>query len=115
MPLMKLAIERLVDRFELRPILDHRVANVSFAQKKLVALVRAIARSSKLVLADEPFLGFEEPVLSRIWDEFVRMAVCGRSVIIFPRRCRPPAWVFVEPTVSLAVGFRKRLSFHRME
>lgn len=43
-----------IDKLKLQPLLDKKVAFLSGGEKERVAIVRAIAKNSKIILADEP-------------------------------------------------------------
>ncbi len=70
-----------VREFELEDDLDRRPGELSYGRRRLVAIARAVAASSSVLLLDEPAAGLSEGETSELGDLIVRLArelgACG--------------------------------------
>ena len=55
---------------------------LSYGQKKLLEIVRAVAMDSKLFLLDEPAAGVNRTMLNKIIDLILRLRDDGRTILI---------------------------------
>lgn len=75
--------ERIYSVFpEVRDLLSRQGINLSGGQKKMVAIVRAMALSPSLLLLDEAFEGLAPVVIGRFRDAVIRIKEMGISVLI---------------------------------
>lgn len=75
--------ERIYSVFpEVRDLLSRQGINLSGGQKKMVAIVRAMALTPSLLLLDEAFEGLAPVVIGRFRDAVIRIKEMGISVLI---------------------------------
>jgi ABC-type branched-subunit amino acid transport system ATPase component len=75
-----LALE-LMDFLEIKPIADKWGAELSYGQRKLVEVARALMLQPKLMLLDEPFAGINPRLQNRIVEHL--RALCAKGITIF--------------------------------
>jgi ABC-type multidrug transport system ATPase subunit len=55
-----------VQKFGLSHVQDELTANLSFGQQKKLALIRVLAKSSELIVLDEPFVGLDHAAADQL-------------------------------------------------
>ena len=75
------ATEKIVDLFDLGPLTDRRVKDLSVGQQKLVHLATAVIHEPRLLLVDEPTAGLDVAARRRVIDGIRRLAAQGTAVI----------------------------------
>ena len=75
-----LALE-LLDFLEIAPIADNWGAELSYGQRKLVEIARALMLQPKLMLLDEPFAGINPRLQNRIVEHL--RVLCARGITVF--------------------------------
>ena len=74
-------VEHLIDAFDMRPSMNEITGGYSLGQKRKLSLIAALCHKPKLLLLDEPTLGFDPKAireLGRIMKEF---AAAGGSIL----------------------------------
>lgn len=66
--------------------LDHSAADLSYAEKKMTDLLRALASSPRVILLDEPAAGMNESEIQRLASIIKRLKESGCSVVIVDHR-----------------------------
>ena len=77
---ISLALE-LLDFLEIRDIADRWGAELSYGQRKLVEIARALMLQPKIMLLDEPFAGVNPRLQNRIVEHL--RALCARGITVF--------------------------------
>lgn len=80
-----LAAERLA-RFELPLSTTLLFHQLSPAQRQEVAIVRALAQKSRLLILDEPTASFTEPEVRRLFDRLQKLPAAGIAIIYVSHR-----------------------------
>jgi ABC-type branched-subunit amino acid transport system ATPase component len=75
-----LALE-LLGLLEITPIADKWGAELSYGQRKLVEIARALMLQPKLMLLDEPFAGINPRLQNRIVEHL--KALCAKGITVF--------------------------------
>ena len=75
-----LALE-LLDFLEISGIADHWGAELSYGQRKLVEIARALMLQPRIMLLDEPFAGINPRLQNRIVEHL--RALCARGITVF--------------------------------
>jgi ABC-type branched-subunit amino acid transport system ATPase component len=75
-----LALE-LLGFLEITPVADKWGAELSYGQRKLVEIARALMLQPKLMLLDEPFAGINPRLQNRIVEHL--KALCARGITVF--------------------------------
>ncbi|XIE77969.1 ATP-binding cassette domain-containing protein [Streptomyces sp. SBR177] len=73
---------------ELARLLDHRAATLSGGERRMLALVRAVCGTARVVLVDEPSLGLSASVASRTYGLLAALAAppAGAAVVLAEQR-----------------------------
>ena len=82
-----LALE-LLDFLEIAPIADKWGAELSYGQRKLVEIARALMLQPKLMLLDEPFAGINPRLQNRIVEHLKTLCVKGITVFFIDHEMR---------------------------
>ena len=75
-----LALE-LLDFLEITDIADRWAAELSYGQRKLVEIARALMLQPKIMLLDEPFAGINPRLQNRIVEHL--RALCAKGITVF--------------------------------
>lgn len=75
------ATDEIVDLFDLGPLTERRVKDLSVGQQKLVHLATAVIHEPRLLLVDEPTAGLDVSARQRVIDGIRRLAAQGTAVI----------------------------------
>jgi branched-chain amino acid transport system ATP-binding protein len=70
-----------LDFLEIRDIADRWAAELSYGQRKLVEIARALMLQPKIMLLDEPFAGVNPRLQNRIVEHL--RALCARGITVF--------------------------------
>jgi molybdate transport system ATP-binding protein len=88
------AARRLIEDFGLEPLARARFLELSFGQRRLVLVARALVRTPKLLILDEALNGFDEDARERILRRVRELAVNGTSVVMIGHHQSDiPAWI----------------------
>jgi branched-chain amino acid transport system ATP-binding protein len=74
--------EELLRFIGLEAIADERAENISYAEKKLVILARALATDAELIMLDEPAAGLSEESVSTIMGFLRRLVEEGKTIFL---------------------------------
>jgi len=80
---MKPVIEKYIDLVKLKEARDKYPSQLSGGMKRRVAVARAFAYRSDLLLMDEPFKGLDDRLKKEIIDEFLRIYRQDKRTVIF--------------------------------
>jgi ABC-type branched-subunit amino acid transport system ATPase component len=68
-----------IDSFALRDVLDTKVSDLSYANRRMLAIARAVAGGHSILLLDEPAAGLDD-VQTRLLGETIRRMASERGV-----------------------------------
>ncbi len=74
-------IEETISEFELKPLLNRSILNLSGGERKRVMIARGIAQMSEVVLLDEPLSGLDIDHQVRVFESLMNIAHRGRIII----------------------------------
>lgn len=78
---LAVAVAKIVGLFDLGPLTDRRVKDLSVGQAKLVHLASTVIHEPKLLLVDEPTAGLDVSARRRVIDGIRRLAAGGTAVV----------------------------------
>ena len=78
---LAVAVAKIVGLFDLGPLTDRRVKDLSVGQAKLVHLASAVIHEPRLLLVDEPTAGLDVSARRRVIDGIRRLAAQGTAVV----------------------------------
>ena len=78
---LKIAFEWL-GKFSLLEVQDELTASLSFGQQKKLALIRVLAKSSDLMILDEPFVGLDQATADQLSSFLVKKLSEGVGLIL---------------------------------
>lgn len=74
-------IRQELSKLEIEDYEDKPVSNFSGGMRRRVAIVRAMLAKSDLLILDEPFLGLDEAIKSKVMD-YIKQCTAGKTVIV---------------------------------
>ena len=78
---LKIAFEWL-RKFGLFDLQDELTASLSYGQQKKLALIRVLARSSDLIILDEPLVGLDQATADQLTSFLIQKLSEGVSLIL---------------------------------
>jgi len=78
---LKLAFKWL-HKFGLSHVQDELAANLSFGQQKKLALIRVLAKSSELIVLDEPFVGLDQVAADQLNNFLIEKLSEGVGLVL---------------------------------
>jgi molybdate transport system ATP-binding protein len=85
---------RAITSLGLEPLLERGVLELSQGERRLLLLARALCRSPRLLLVDDPFTGLDTARRERLRALFANLVACGCKVVLAARRMdEVPDWV----------------------
>jgi ABC-type branched-subunit amino acid transport system ATPase component/ABC-type branched-subunit amino acid transport system permease subunit len=72
----------LVERVGLLPVTNRKAAQLSFGQRRLVEIARAMAGDAAAVLFDEPFAGLSPAMVDQVKELLLDLRAAGRTVLL---------------------------------
>ena len=78
---LKIAFEWL-GKFGLFDLQDELTASLSYGQQKKLALIRVLARSSDLIILDEPLVGLDQATADQLTSFLIQKLSEGVSLIL---------------------------------
>ena len=98
-------VSPVVEDLGLSPMMDRRVAELSYGWRKRVDLVRTLIHDPPLLLLDEPFSGLDDRGRGWLSGFLAREVSSGKAVVMTsPRRDLPPDRVYEIREGSLIVA-----------
>jgi ABC-type sugar transport system ATPase subunit len=73
-------------RLSFSPDLDARAATLSYAERQLVAIARALSRDARVLVLDEPTAALERREVGRLFDTVRALAAQGVAVLFISHR-----------------------------
>lgn len=84
---VEVELRRILDQVGLSHIkTNQRVADLAIGERQLIEIARALSRSAKLLLLDEPTATLTDAEIDRVFDAVRNIAAEGRSVIFVSHR-----------------------------
>jgi ABC-type ATPase involved in cell division len=80
---IKTKIGDIMAKFSLAMGKEEKVSRLSYGEKVLVMLARAVIADQPLILIDEPLLGLDPDMSARVTALMGRLALAGHSMIVF--------------------------------
>ncbi len=80
------AMDKLIDRFGIRPLLDRSPSTLSGGEKRKVLLAGIIAQGADILLLDEPFSALDRPACSELLELLVELNREGLTIIMATHR-----------------------------
>jgi len=75
-------IEEILKLFEIEHIKNHKCSYLSFGQKRLVEFGRAVIRSHRLLILDEPVAGVSPQLRNKIMDILKKLKKNGETILL---------------------------------
>jgi branched-chain amino acid transport system ATP-binding protein len=72
----------ILELLELSEKKDSQVANLSYGQRKLLEIGRAMAMDAKIILFDEPFAGLFPEIVKRVEAIILKLKSEGRTIVL---------------------------------
>ena len=76
------AINRWLGLFKLGKLKDKQCSSLSYGQKRLIELIRTIARPNKLLILDEPVAGVSPSIRKEMAKILLRLKNEGRTILL---------------------------------
>ncbi|MGB1905887.1 MAG: ABC transporter ATP-binding protein, partial [Spongiibacter sp.] len=103
-----------LNALELLPLREQRFERLSFGQQRMVLLARAMVKSPRVLILDEPCIGLDEQQKARLLGAVDQIARQGQTRILFVshRREEVPACInqFLQLVPSEAGGYTANIS-----
>ena len=100
---------RLLEDFGIGALAGRRFLELSFGQRRLVLVARALVRTPKLLILDEALNGFDRDVRARVQRRIDALAAAGTAVVAIAHDdADVPEWV--ENELRLNAGRVERIS-----
>ena len=86
---------------ELEEVAHHHPDTMSYGQQQRIAIARALAFPSALLLMDEPFKGLDEPLAARIIQQIRKLHEINKQTIIFVSHQPDTLTLLADETIKL--------------
>ncbi|MCX7944544.1 MAG: ABC transporter ATP-binding protein [Deltaproteobacteria bacterium] len=74
-------LDDVIDKFELKGILDRNIFSLSGGEKKRVMIARGVAQNSDIILLDEPLSGLDIDHQIKVFQILKEISLSGRMVV----------------------------------
>ena len=82
-PAQQQQVLQWLDALELLPLREQRFERLSFGQQRMVLLARAMVKSPRVLILDEPCIGLDEEQKARLLGAVDKIAAQGHTRILF--------------------------------
>ncbi len=76
------SLDALIEKFDLKKILDRKYPELSGGQRQRFALAMALVHGPKLLILDEPTVGLDPAVRERFWEEILELREEGLTILL---------------------------------
>ncbi len=85
-PRMRIEARAVLEQLDFLPDLDAPVARLSFAERQLVAIAKALRRRCRIFILDEPTAALEKREIDRLFAVLDRMKAQGTAIVYISHR-----------------------------
>lgn len=84
--LLRVKVAKAIEEFNLEPLLNTPIRQLSFGQKQKVAVASTMVFDSQIIVLDEPSASMDYPSILELKDTIAKLKAMGKTVIVAEHR-----------------------------
>lgn len=78
----KRAADKIIEKLKLQQLIKRNYQQLSFGQRRLILIARALVKSPELLIVDEPFHGLDQENKRRVFEMLNKIGTLGKTTLI---------------------------------